>query len=142
MGNQRGRRPGGWGGGNRSPDFTEAEITNLLNIMGEVVPIGPLEWGVMAKQHKELFGTRNQYVTSLWCKFSMVANMTSPAGDPNIPGYVALAKDVMWSIEIRMDLGEVGAGGLGIEDMAEFEEDTQGDEGSNLLEEFQLNKDE
>jgi hypothetical protein len=26
--------------------------------------------------------------------------------------------------------------------MAEFEEDTQGDEGSNLLEEFQLNKDE
>jgi len=41
-----------------------------------------------------------------------------------------------------MDLGEVGAGGLGIEDMAEFEEDTQGDEGSNLLEEFQLNKDE
>jgi len=35
----------------------------------------------------------------------MVANMTSPAGDPNIPGYVALAKDVMRSIEIRMDLG-------------------------------------
>jgi hypothetical protein len=38
-----GRGGGGQGGGNQGPAFTEAEINNFLEIMGEVVPIGPLE---------------------------------------------------------------------------------------------------
>jgi len=33
---------GGQGGGNQGPTFTEAEINNFLDIMGEVNPIGPL----------------------------------------------------------------------------------------------------
>jgi hypothetical protein len=60
---QRGRGPGGRGGGNRGPAFTEAEINNLLTIMSKLVPIGPLEWGVVADWHKELFGARNYSVT-------------------------------------------------------------------------------
>jgi len=49
MDNRRGGQGGGHGGGGRGggngrPAFTEAEINNFLEIMGQVVPIGPLEW--------------------------------------------------------------------------------------------------
>jgi hypothetical protein len=55
--------------------------------------------------------------------------MTPPTGDPN---NVLVAKDVIRAIEIKMDSGEIGHGDLGFEEMAEFEEDTQGEDGSNL----------
>jgi hypothetical protein len=53
--------------------------------MGEVVPIGPLEWGVVAERHHELFGAKNRNVTSLWHKFNAIAKTVPPTGDPNIP---------------------------------------------------------
>jgi len=33
--------------------------------MGEVVQIAPLEWGVAAERHRELFGAKNHDVTLL-----------------------------------------------------------------------------
>ncbi len=72
----------------------------------------------------------------------MIANITPPTGDPNILGYVLVAKDMMRAIEIKMDSGEIGHGDLGIERMAEFEEDTQGEDGNNLLDELQMNEEE
>jgi hypothetical protein len=50
------------GGG---PAFTVAKIKNFLTIMGEVAPIGPMEWGIVAEWHKELFGAKNQDILSL-----------------------------------------------------------------------------
>jgi hypothetical protein len=61
--------------------------------------------------------------------FNSIDNMTPPTGDPNIPGYILVAKDMMLMIEIKMDSGEIGHGNLGIEGMAEFEEDAQGEDG-------------
>jgi hypothetical protein len=61
MADRRGKAVGCGGGaavcgcGNRGCAFTEAEINNFLTIMGDVVPIGPMEWSVVAKHHKELF---------------------------------------------------------------------------------------
>ncbi len=91
---------------------------------------------------KSCFGAKNRDVTSLQHKFISIANITLPTGDPNIPGYVLLAKDVMRAIEIKMDSGEIGNGDLRSEGMAEFEEDTRGEDGSNLLEESQVNEEE
>jgi hypothetical protein len=71
MADQRGRAAGCGGcaavcgGGNRGPAFTEAKIQNLLTIMGDAVPISPMDWGVVAEHHKELFGAKNRDVTSL-----------------------------------------------------------------------------
>jgi hypothetical protein len=83
---------GGQGGGNQGPTFTEAEINNFLDIMGEVNPIGPLEWDVVAERHHELFGAKNHDVTSLQHKFNTIANTVPPTGDPNIPAYIQLAR--------------------------------------------------
>ncbi len=93
--------------------------------MGEVVPIWPLEWGVVAERHRELFGAKNCNVTSLRHKFNAIANTVPPTGDPNIPAYIQLAKDIMWAIEVRMDSGDVVAGDLGIDGVDDFEEEDE-----------------
>jgi hypothetical protein len=103
--------------------------------MGEVVPIGPLEWGVVAERHRELFGVKNHDITSLWHKFNAIANMVPPTRGP-----IQLAKDIMRVIEVRMDSGDVVAGDLGIKGVDGFEEEEEepaaGDDAKNLLEEF------
>jgi hypothetical protein len=46
--------------GSRDQQFTDH--------YGDVVPIGPIgpiQWGVVAEHHKELFGAKNRDVTSL-----------------------------------------------------------------------------
>jgi hypothetical protein len=143
-GGQGGNGGGGRGGGNQSPAFTEAEIDNFLDIMGKVVPIGPLEWGVVAKRHCELFGAKNHDVKSLQHKFNAIANTVPPTGDPNIPAYIQLAKDIMQAIKVRMDSGDVVPGDLGIEGVDDFEEEEEeppaGDDANNLLEDLNENE--
>jgi hypothetical protein len=99
-----------------------------------------LEWGVVAKRHSELYGAKNCDVMLLGHKFNAIANTVPPTGDPNIPAYIQLTKDIMWEIEIRMDSWDAVAEDLGIEGVEDFEEDTEagdaGDDRSNLLEEF------
>jgi len=126
--------------GNRGPAFTEAEINNFLEIMGKVVPIGPLEWGVVVERHRELFGAKNRDVMSLRRKFNAISNTVHPTGDPNVPAYIQLAKDIMRAIEVRMDSGDVVAGDLGIDGVDDFSEEEEeppaGEENNNLLEEL------
>jgi len=127
----------GRGGGNRCPAFTEAEINNYLTIMGEVVPIGPMEWGIVVERHKELYGAKNRDMTSLRRKFNSIANTTAPTGDPNIPENVSLAKDVMRAIEIKIVSGEISHNDLGID--GEFDEENADVDGNHLLDDLQRN---
>lgn len=46
------------GGGSRCPTFIEAEINNFLSIMSKVVPVGLMEWEVVAERHREVFGMK------------------------------------------------------------------------------------
>jgi hypothetical protein len=108
--------------------------------MGEVVPIGPLEWDEGAERHCELFGAKNCDVMSLWHKFNAIANRVPPTSDPNIPAYIQLARDIMQAIEVRMDSGDVVAGDLGIYRVDDFSEEEEeppaGEENNSMLEEF------
>jgi len=103
------------GGGNRGPIFTDYEINNFLDIMGDVMPIGPLEWALVVDRHKVLFGNKNRDMQSLWRKFNALAGTTPPTGDAVIPPIVQKAKDVQRAIEIKMDSGGVGIQDLGID---------------------------
>jgi hypothetical protein len=93
------------GGGNRGPIFTDYEVNNFLDIMGDVMPIGPLEWALVVDRHKVLFGNKNRDMQSLWRKFNALAGTTPPTGDAVIPPIVQKAKDVQQAIEIKMDSG-------------------------------------
>jgi hypothetical protein len=101
--------------------------------MGDVVPIGFMEWGIVAEQHKEVFGANNWDLIFLRPKFSSIANMTPPTGNPNILGYVLVAKHVMQAIEIKMDSREITQGHLRIEVMGEFDEESKNKGGSYFV---------
>jgi len=157
------------GGGNRGPAFTDYEVNNFLDIMGDVMPIGPLESALDVDHHKVLFGNKNRDMQSLWRKFNTLAGTTSPTGDVVIPSLVQKAKDVQRAIEIKMDsrgvhiqdlgidgggvgsdgdigtgLDENGAGGLDRDEDSEEEEEDAAEEaagvGANLVNEFGINE--
>ncbi len=44
------------GGGNHGPAFMDYEMNNFLDIMGDVMPIGPLEWALVVDCHKVWLG--------------------------------------------------------------------------------------
>jgi hypothetical protein len=83
--------------------------------MGDVMPIGPLEWALVVDRHKVLFGSKNRDMQSLRRKFNALAGTTPPTGDAVIPPIVQKAKDVQRAIEIKMDSGGVGIQDLGID---------------------------
>jgi hypothetical protein len=103
------------GGGNCGPIFTDYEINNFLDIMGDVMPIGPLEWALVVDRHKVLFGSKSRDMQSLRCKFNALAGTMPPTGDAVIPPIVQKAKDVQRAIKIKMDSGGVGIQDLGID---------------------------
>jgi hypothetical protein len=83
------------------------EIINFLDIMGDIMPIGPLEWALVVDHHKVLFGNKNRDMQSLRHKFNTLAGTTPPTGNAVIPPLVQKAKDVQGAIEIKMVLGEL-----------------------------------
>jgi len=129
--------------------------------MGDVMPIGPLEWALVVDHHKVLFGNKNRDMQSLQHKFKALAGTMPPTGTAVIPPLVQKAKDVQWAIKIKMDSGGVGiqdlgidGGGVGFEGdvgpgsdgdvESEEEEDEAAEEaagaGANLVNEFGINK--
>lgn len=103
------------GGGNRGPAFTDYEMNNFLDIMGDVMPIGPLEWALVVERHKVLFGNKNRDMQSLRRKFNNLAGTTPSTGDAVIPPLVQKARDVLRAIEIKMYAGGVQIQDLGID---------------------------
>ncbi len=65
QGRARTPRAGGnhGGGGNPGMAFTESELNNLMDISGDIVPIGPIEWAAVVDHHRILFANRNRDVS-------------------------------------------------------------------------------
>jgi hypothetical protein len=74
-------------GGNHGMVFTEMELNHLMDVMGEIVPIGLIEW----------------------------ANTTPHTDNPEVPVHIQKAKDVQQAMEVKMDSGPLNAGDLGVE---------------------------
>jgi len=96
--------------------FTESEINSFLDVIGEIVPVGPIEWGMVVDRHRVAFPNRNRDMISLRRKFNAIANMTPPTGDPEVPAYIQKAKDIQRAIEVKMDSGPVTMNDVGIEE--------------------------
>jgi hypothetical protein len=83
--------------------------------MGDVMPIGPLEWALVVDRHKVLFGNKNRDMQSLRRKVIALAWTMPPTGDAVISPIEQKAKDVQRAIEIKIDAGGVGIQDLGID---------------------------
>jgi hypothetical protein len=113
-----------------SSTFTDFEVNNFMDIMGEIIPIGPLEWASAINHHKVSFANKNRDMQSLQQKLNSLSRMTLSTSDPNVPQFLQKAKDMQHAIEIKMDSGRVTFQDLGIN----IADDTGGldGDGSNL----------
>jgi hypothetical protein len=128
-------RGGRGGNGARGFVFTAAELHSLLDIVEEILPIGPIEWGTVVERHKVLYEAKLRDLNSIRRKFNQMATKTAPTGDSNIPEYIRRAKDIWDAIEEKTGGGFANLDELGLDledeievaDELEQEPDVEGD---------------
>jgi hypothetical protein len=86
--------------------FTIAEIDCLLEIIDEVLPIGPNDWDRVTKRHVSFYPGLGQTRESLRRKFSSLYNHKKPTGDPTCPAYIRNAKRIWECIKEEMDVSD------------------------------------
>jgi hypothetical protein len=109
----------------RGRGFTIAEIDSLLEIIEEVLPIGPNDWDRVTERHITFYPGLGRTRESLRRKFASLYNHKKPTGDPTCPVYVRNAKRIFERIKEAMDMSD-GEGGIG-EDVEEEEEEDDAD---------------
>jgi hypothetical protein len=93
---------------NRGLNFTENEVTNMLDLIEDKQPIGSNEWEEIERLHAANFPDKNRTKDTIKRKFQLLALKEVPTGDPNIPTNVRRAKEIYSNIKRRTNLGEDG----------------------------------
>lgn len=91
----------------RGPGFTKEELKNFLDLMEEVVPIGPQQWETVADRHLESYPDQGRDTSSLRTKFNRLVSATPPTGDPSCPEEVRRAKRIYKLIEEKADASQL-----------------------------------
>ena len=76
---------------------------NYLEIMKNVLPIGPDQWAEVASQHSILIPRSD--IDSIRQKYHILHKRGILTGDPLCPAELKLAKKVKYNIGIKVDLG-------------------------------------
>ena len=97
----------------RGRGFTVAEIDCLLEIINDVLPIGPNDWDRVTERHCTFYPGLGRTRESLRRKFASLYNHKKPTGDPSCPVYVRNAKRIFERIKEAMDLSDGEGGGVG-----------------------------
>ena len=97
----------------RGRGFTVAEIDCLLEIIDDVLPIGPNDWDRVTERHCTFYPGLGRTRESLRRKFASLYNHKKPTGDPSCPVYVRNAKHIFERIKEAMDLSDGEGGGVG-----------------------------
>jgi hypothetical protein len=85
-------------------NYTREEMTNFLDIMEGVLPIGGEEWDEVFQQHSVLYPGRD--INSLRRKYGALYRKGIPTGDPNCPPEVRQAKRVKYKIGDKANIGD------------------------------------
>jgi hypothetical protein len=86
--------------------FTIAEIDCLLEIINDVLPIGPDDWDIVTERHVSFYPGLGRCCESLRRKFSSLYNHKKPTGDPTCPAYVHDAKNFFERIKDMMEVSD------------------------------------
>jgi len=79
------------------------ETMGLLDVIQEILPIGPDEWEMVATKHCTKYPANLRDKDSLRRKFNKLAATKMPTGDPKCPDDVRYAKMVSRKIEDKME---------------------------------------
>jgi len=72
--------------------YTDEELLFLLDIVEDILPIGPAQWDVVTWKFCKKFPRNGHTVISFCRKFNDLKSMKIPTGDPNMPETVFRAK--------------------------------------------------
>jgi hypothetical protein len=101
--------------------FTTNELESLAEAVADIIPISNTDWDSILEIHDANFLGLNRTSDSLKCKFQEMARTKIPAGDPNCPHHIRIAKRAYYKL-IKASDGSTGGGSneldLGIEDGA------------------------
>ena len=90
----------------RGRGFTQAELDGLLDIIEDLLPIGPNDWDRLAERHCTYYPGLGRSRESLKRKFALLYNHKKPTGDPTCPATVRRAKRVWERIKEEMDVSD------------------------------------
>eukprot|EP00033_Pygsuia_biforma_P004842 GCRY01005308.1.p2 GENE.GCRY01005308.1~~GCRY01005308.1.p2 ORF type:complete len:169 (-),score=27.47 GCRY01005308.1:1524-2030(-) len=79
-------------------NFTDAEITTLLDLIADVKPIGADHWSMVFQRFSAVHPSQRTE-ESLKKKFRSLANAKKPTGDPDCPAEVKRAKHLNQEIQ-------------------------------------------
>lgn len=80
------------------------EKLGFLNVMMDILPIGPNEWERAVERHSVTYP--GQDINSIRRKYHTLHHRQIPIGDPNCPSDVKLAKRVKYTIGDKADIGD------------------------------------
>lgn len=106
----------------RGKGFTKGEVDHLLEIVEDIIPIGPSSWERVLERHVLLYPNLDRTKDSLRKKFASLYNNKTPTGDPKCPANVRKAKHIYRLIQDKMELTD----GDGSDE--DYEEDEDGEE--------------
>ena len=86
----------------RGNKWREDKLLFLLNIMSDILPIGPTEWEQVLDSHSVHFPGRD--VNGLRRKYTTLHRKKIPTGDPNMPDAVRMAKRCKYRIADKAEL--------------------------------------
>lgn len=117
---KRGKRSG-------APNYTDEDMSALLDIVEKIEPIGSNEWAAVSSKFEEYTDENDRPkrdIDSLRMKFDRLANTKKPTGSSSCPPLVRRAKNIARDILGRVnavsvgdDVGELGNGSNGSGDI-------------------------
>ncbi len=87
-------------------NYSEFEISSLLQCIRRVVPIGNDQWELVAELHRMQFSKFSRTADSIKRKFSSLANQQPGTGDQSIPPLVKLAKEIREVINVKAGVSD------------------------------------
>jgi hypothetical protein len=95
----------------RGRGYTIAEIDCLLDIIEDILPIGPIDWDRVTQRHIAYYPGHGRTRETLKRKFATLYNHKKPTGDPTCPPHVRNAKRIWDLIKLEMDVSDGEGGG-------------------------------
>ena len=86
--------------------YTVAEINCLIEIVEEILPIGPNDWDRVTQRHCSYYPGNGRTRETLKRKFASLYNHKKPTGDQNHPLYMRNAKRIWDLIKAEMDVSD------------------------------------
>jgi hypothetical protein len=109
--------------GKRGPAIDANELEYMLELIGEILPIGGMEWDLVGSRHKAAFPDKLRNKETIKKKFNQLKDTKPGTGTAFIPHEVALAKEVWQKILAKMG-GEDGEDDEANDELDEMEKDS------------------